>query len=283
MFSSSQNQPQAQSSFLGGGLSLGQTNNQNQQTVPGVRIDLTNLRGTTRFNDLHEDLQKEISKLDDIIQGQIKLRNDCEAIVSSHDSQLAHIPNDVGLMSRKLVGVESAILEDVKAIFTVRELIKTDAAHAKLSFAAIDNLKLPPQYHNTGMWSTKASENRSQSDSGEDAEDIVGLFSKTADELSATLAKYQTSITEIEQHLRGLEASSAQQINSFVAKRRGGYGSTEDPIAELAAALREFEQSILGVAGKVGGAREGMQNLQLGEFAASTNGRNVNGKRNGIY
>lgn len=73
MFSSSQNQPQAQSSFLGGGLSLGQTNNQNQQTVPGVRIDLTNLRGTTRFNDLHEDLQKEISKLDDIIQGQIKL------------------------------------------------------------------------------------------------------------------------------------------------------------------------------------------------------------------
>ncbi|TVY68758.1 Nucleoporin [Lachnellula suecica] len=284
MFSSlgqTQTQPQAQPSGLfGGGLSLGQNNNQNQQSVPGVRIDLTNLRGTTRYNDLHEDLQKEISRMDDIIQGQIKLKNDCEAIMPSHDRQLAQIPNDVAFCNRKLVGVESAAVSDVKAISLVRDFIKTDAEHAKMSFRAIDNLKLPPQYHNTGMWSKQ--DGQSQGDGEDGAEDLVGLFSNTADELAATLTKYQNNITEIEQHLRGVEASSAQQINAFVAKRSGGSSTREDPVAELAAALREFEQSILGVAGKVGSAREGVQTLQLGGFTTSTNARNTNGKRSGV-
>jgi nucleoporin p58/p45 len=289
MFSSlgqgqNQNQPQAQPSGLfGGGLSLGQNNAQNQQSVPGVRIDLSNLRGITRFNDLHEDLQKEISRMEDIIQGQIKLKNDCEAIMPAHDHQLAQIPNDVGFCNRKLVGVESAALSDVKAISFVRDFIKTDAEHAKLSFRAIDNLKLPPQYHNTGMWATKAQENRSQANGEDEAEDLVALFSTTADELATTLTKYQNNITEIERHLRGVEASSAQQINSFVAKRSGSSGGREDPVSELAAALREFEHSILGVAGKVGNVREGVQTLQLGGFTGSTNGKNQNGKRSGVY
>jgi nucleoporin p58/p45 len=279
-----QNQPQAQpSSLLGGGLSLGQSNTQNQQAVPGVRIDLSNLRGTTRFSDLHEDLQKEISRMDDIIQGQIKLKNDCEAIMPSHNNQLAQVPNDVAFCNRKLVGVESAAVSDVNAISLVREFIKTDAEHAKLSFRAIDNLKLPPQYHNSGMWSGKAQGSQAQGGDEDDAEGLVTLFSTTADELAATLTKYQHNITLIEQHLRGVEANSAQQINAFVAKRTGSSGVQEDPVAELAAALREFEQGILGVAGKVGSAREGVQTLQLGGFGTSTNGKNTNGKRSGVY
>lgn len=289
MFSSigggqAQNQPQAQPSGLfGGGLSLGQNNTQNQQSVPGVRIDVSNLRGTTRFNDLHDDLQKEISRMDDIVQAQIKLKNDCEAIMPSHNKQLAQIPNDVGFCNRKLVGVESAVLSDVKNISLVQDFAKIDEEHAKMSFRAIDNLKLPPQYHNTGIWSTKSQDNRSQGNGEESAEDLVGLFSATADELAVKLTKNHNYLTEIEQHLRGIEGSSAQQINSFVAKRSGSGGSREDPVAELAAALREFEQSILGVAGKVGGAREAVQTLQLGGFNTSTNGRNTNGKRSGVY
>jgi nucleoporin p58/p45 len=51
---------------------------------------------------------------------------------------------------------------------------------------------------------------------------------------------------------------------------------------QLTGALRDFEESILGVAGKVGGAREGVQSLQLGRFTA----RPVNsskGYRSGVY
>ncbi len=44
----------------------------------GVRIDVSNLRSTTRFNDLQEDLQRgEIVTLDEAIQRCIK---DCEAV-----------------------------------------------------------------------------------------------------------------------------------------------------------------------------------------------------------
>jgi nucleoporin p58/p45 len=276
----SQSQPQNQG-LLGGGLSLGQGNAQNQQSVPGVRIDLTNLRGTTRFNDLYEDLQQTITRMDDVIQGQIKLKHDCDAIMPAHDQQLSQIPGDVAFCSRKLTGVEGALASDVKSIAVARDLVKIDAENAKLSFKAIDNLKLPPQFHNTGIWSTKSSDN--QSSNGEDEQDIVGLFSATADELSSTLNKYQTNVTEIEQHLRSVEVGSAQQINAFIARRSGSSNGHEDPVAELAAALREFEQSILSVAGKVGGAREGVQSLQLGGFTALSNGSNANGKRSGVY
>ncbi|KAG9233092.1 hypothetical protein BJ875DRAFT_544033 [Amylocarpus encephaloides] len=274
----SQNQNQGPG-LLAGGLSLGQGNQQNAQTVPGVRIDVSNLRGTTRYNDLYEELQQEFTKMDQVIQGQIKLKNDCDAILPAHDQQLSRVPADVAFCNRKLTGVEGALISDVKSIAYARELVKIDAENAKLSFKAIDNLKLPAQYHNQGMWSTTPSDNR---DGGEE-QDIVGLFSKTADELSATLNKNQNTISEIEQHLRNVEAGSAQQISAFIARRNGSSAVHEDPVAELAAALREFEQSILSVAGNVGGARESVQNLQLGGFSAPSNGSAGNGRRSGVY
>ena len=288
MFGQSQPQGQAAGAFggstLGGGLSLGQQNNQQQQTVPGVRIDMSNIRGTTRFNDLHEDLQKQITQIDTVIQQQIQLKNECDAIMPNHDSQLHQIPNDVEFCRRKLIGVENGQDSDIQAIDVASQLVKTDAENAKLSFKAIDNLKLPMQFHNPGIWSTKSTSNDSQSNNDGDAEDIVGFFSKTADDLKATLEKYQSYVTEIEQHLRGVEAASAQQVNALVSKRSGGSRSQANPADDLAIVLREFETSVLNVAGRVGGAREALQGAQLDGFGAPTNTRApVNGRRNGVY
>jgi nucleoporin p58/p45 len=285
MFSSLNNQNQGSGAFgntLGGGIQLGQTMNQQQQTVPGVRIDMSNIRGTTRFNDLHEDLQKEISNMNEVILQQIGLKNDCDAIMPKHNEQLAQIPNDVEFCKRKLMAVENASDSDAHSISVVQKFIKTDAEHAKLSFKAIDVLKLPAQYHTSGIWSSTASnENRSPNGSS-DAQDIVGFFSATADELASTLDIYQRHILEIEQHLRGVEASSAQQINALVAKRNGSSTGQEDQVEQLTGALRDFESSLLGVAGKVGGAREGIQALQLGNYPAPQAGSR-NGNRSGVY
>lgn len=281
------NQNQGGGSFgntLGGGLSLGQSTNQQQQTVPGVRIDVSQLRGTTRFNDLHDDLQKQIKLFDDVIQGQIKLKNDCEAIMPAHNNQLAQVPNDVEFCRRKRIGVENAQDSDAQAISIVQKLIKVDAEHAKLSFKAIDNLKLPPQYHNTGVWSGNppANDNRAQENGDANAQDIVSFFNQTADELAATLNTYQKHIIEIEQHLRSVEANSAQQINALVAKRNGTSTGQEDARSELIAVLNDFEQGMLAVASKVGGSREALQSLQLDGFGASQNGQR-NGRRHGLY
>lgn len=259
--------------------------NTQPQTVPGIRIDPSNIRGTTRFNDLHDDLQSQITSFDKIIQAQIQLKADCEAIMPSHDSQLRCIPSDVDFIRRKMIGVENALESDAESISQVREVLKSDAENAKLSFKAIDNLKLPSQYHNTGLWPTTSG--TSQDSSTEGAQDIVGFYSRTADDLSGTYTRYTRNITEIEQHLRGVEVSSVQQINNLIARRNGGQMGQEDPAQELAEALREFEQSLLLVAGKVGGVREGVQTLQLAGFDGPSNG-NGNGRplgesRNGIY
>lgn len=270
-------------STLSGGLSMGQSTNQ-QQTVPGVRIDVSQLRGTTRFNDLHDDLQKQIKLFDDVIQQQIRLKNDCDAIMPAHNNQLAQVPHDVEFVRRKRIGVENAQDSDAQAISIVQKLIKVDAEHAKLSFKAIDNLKLPPQYHSTGVWSGNpaANDNRNQENGDADAQDIVSFFNQTADELASTLSTYQKHIVEIEQHLRSVEANSAQQINALVAKRNGTSTGQEDARSELIAVLNDFEKGMIAVASKVGGAREGLQGLQLDGFGESRNGQR-NGRRNGLY
>lgn len=269
-------------SSLNGGIQLGQSTNQQQQSVPGVRIDMSNIRSTTRFNDLHDDIQKEIMNIDNVIQTQIRLKNDCDAIMPKHDEQLAQIPTDVEFCRRKLIGFENASDSDVHSIAVVQRFIRTDAEHAKLSFKAIDNLKLPPQYHTPGIWSSKGSPSNNEANGSGDAQNIVGFFSSTADELANTLEKYQKQILEIEQHLRSVEATSAQQINALVAKRNGISNGQDDPMEQLTGALRDFESSLLGVASKVGGVREGVQGLQLGRYSAPQDGyRNQN--RSGIY
>lgn len=262
---------------------MGQSRNLQPQTIPGVKIDMANLRGTTRFNDLHEELQKQVELMDSVIQGQIKLKNDCNAIMAPHDSQLATIPSDVEFLRRKLVGLEAAMAADAEAISHVREFIKTDAENAKLSFRAIDNLKLPPQFHVSGVWPTKATSSDAQGHGGSDTQDIVGFFSSNAAELATTLAKYRKHIGEIEQHLRSVEESSAQQINALIARRNDAAPRDDDEIRQLAFALADFEQSILHVAGRVGGLREGIQTLQLGNFMGVPNGRSNGGYRSSVY
>ncbi|TGO29412.1 hypothetical protein BPAE_0015g00560 [Botrytis paeoniae] len=293
-----QNQPQGQTNnnMLGGSRFLGQS--QQPQLVPGVQIDLSQMRGTTRFNDLNETVQKQIEHFDQVIQAQIAMKNDCDAIMPQHGKLLEHIPNDVEFCRRKLLGMEEAMERDATEIDQVRQLIKKDADNATLSFRAIDNQKLPTQYQTPGIWATKSTNNPNNAANDTDAQDLVSFFSATADELDATLKKYQNNFTELEAHLRSLEQSTAQQTQALLARRNGRAYQQENPVQELGLALVEFEQSILLVAGKIGASRESIQALQLGSFTGpgdrdrrgetptgfggSVNGASVRG-RGGVY
>jgi nucleoporin p58/p45 len=280
MFPSNQNQMQQP---LGGGFL---SNNPQQQLAPGVRIDMTNIKGNTRVNDLHEDLQKQLAFLDGIIYSQEERKKECEAFMPQHEKQLDNIPSDVEFCSRKMRGLADLMDGDVEAVAVLKALVEEDAENAKLSFRAIDNLKLPPQYHNPG-WPSKAAggDSRSQNNSAaRDSQDIVGYFSSAADELNGKVAKYQKNITEIETHLRGVEGSTAQQVHAFVLRRQGGGAARSDEIRELAESFEDFERGILNVAGKVGSAREQVQSLQLGGFMAPNGGAtNANTRRSNIY
>lgn len=264
------------------GSIFGQQSSQ-QQSVPGVRIDLSNIKSTSRFNDLHEDVQKWITEMDTFISNQIAFSGQAEAASEAQARNLASIPPDVDFCQRKLIGLDDALTTDSANIEQVKALVKIDAEHATLSFKAIENLKLPSQYHNSGIWSVRSTSNNPKSGEGE-AQDIVEFFSRTADELGGTLQKYKRNFSEVELHLRGVETNTIQQTQALIAQQNGGLGGQENPVAELAAALMEFEKSIVGVAVRIGATREGVQSLQLGDFLGPQEGQSVYGKRaGGVY
>ncbi|KAL2128995.1 hypothetical protein VTI74DRAFT_8383 [Chaetomium olivicolor] len=279
LFGQSTAQPQQQQPTVG--LTMGQSTAQGQQaaqgqqqTVPGVRIDLSNIKSTTRFNDLQETLQKEILQIDEAIQKCIKDKEAIDAFLPSHADQLAAIPTDVSFVSRKSEGAHNALASDVQAIDQLRELVKQDAGHARLSFKAIDNLKLPTQYHQAGLWSKQAGGGAGAGAGARAAEsdengstDLISYFSRTADEMEEMMLKFEKNLGEIEVHLHGVQGNMLEQMQRVAAQSKSAaQGGVDERIIELAAVLRDFEESILKVAGVVGGVKEGVTELQLKDF-----------------
>ncbi|CAJ2512443.1 Uu.00g054580.m01.CDS01 [Anthostomella pinea] len=280
LFGSLNQQPQNQGNPLGQlqhhpalgiGLTMGQSTT--QQTVPGVRIDVSNLKGTTRFNDLQEDLQKTVEQVDRYIEEQQQRKKGVDSFMSGHSNMLESIPDDVKFVSRKYDGARTALESAAQAIESARVLVNQDADSARLSFRAIDNLKLPQQYHTSSFWSPRQ-QAPGTANTEADGQDLVGFFSKTADEMDDQMKKYQKNLTDIEQHMHGVSDGLGEQLQRMMATRNGGGAGSDEKIQELVAVLRDFEQGILKVAGDVGGAREGMTRLQLGDFMGQDGGHN---------
>ncbi|TRX88184.1 hypothetical protein FHL15_010933 [Xylaria flabelliformis] len=274
----SQQQQQQPTMGLGGGLGFGLTMGQQnaQPTVPGVRIDVTNLKGTTRFNDLQEDLQKIVEQADNFIAEQVRRKQEVDSFMSGHRQMLESIPDDVTFVSRKYDGARNALESAAQTIEAARALVNEDADNARLSFRAIDNLKLPQQYHTSGFWSPRQQASGT-ANAESDGQDIVGFFSKAADEMGAQIKKYEGNLTEIELHLHGVSDNLVEQLQRMMASKNNASSGADEKIQELVAVLRDFEQSILKVASDVGSAREGMTRLQLGDFM------NNNHNTNGVY
>ncbi|KAI0424515.1 hypothetical protein F5Y09DRAFT_138470 [Xylaria sp. FL1042] len=271
-----QQQQQQPSMGLGGGLGFGLTMGQpnSQPTVPGVRIDLTNLKGTTRFNDLQEDLQKVIEQADTFIAEQVRRKEEVDSFMAGHREMLESIPNDVAFVSRKYDGARNALESAAQSIEAARVLVNQDADNARLSFRAIDNLKLPQQYHTSGLWSPRQQAS-GNANAETDGQDLVGFFSKAADEMADQMKRYAGNLTEIESHMHAVSDGLAGQLRRTMAAKNGASPGTDAKIQELVAVLRDFEQGILKVASDVGSAREGMTRLQLGDFM--THDRDANG------
>ena len=257
-------QPQ-QSSLLGGAPRLGSLggSNSQQQTVPGVKIDVSQVRGTTRFNDLHEDLQKQIEQIDAFIQQQISYKQQCDAIMPAHGQSVASIPPDVEYVQNRLETCELSLDNDSTAVEQVKKIVDDDAENARISFRAVENLKLPQQFHQSGVWNSisgaKHGVDTENASSASAPTDLLSFFNASATASSATLERYQSNLAEIETHLGVVEANIAMQGQQVMFKqgREGGSRSRDDQIAELSNVLREFENGILQVAEAVGRTREG--------------------------
>lgn len=288
-----------------------QQNQQQQQqqpssggpVVPGVKIDVSNLVPTTKFENCSDELKKAIEDIDRFIIGQIKLCNEVSDVLPSIAETSSMIPNDVEFVQGKLDTMQQALENDASEIDYVRTLVSRDAAEAKVGFRAIDSLTLPTPYQPSssgGWWSSPAQDQQQQQHQSirsmmgnrkslfalpEEAEvdtnssanggpvNLIDYFSQHADDMDSVLSKYQQNVKEIEDHLRGVETSLDRQINDFVASRSrdgpNGSGMSSSTARDLAAAFGDVERGILGVAGRLGGAREEVQELVLGPLGNS--------------
>ncbi|KAI4089005.1 MAG: hypothetical protein LQ344_005666 [Seirophora lacunosa] len=259
--------------------SIGQYSQQ-QRPIPGVRVTTSELRPTTRFTDLHEHLQTLIENIDDFVQQQMKYQQECISLNPSISQDCNDMPNDVDYCTRALDTMQTALENDAGAISQAKLLTKGDVGNAKLSFSAIENMAIPQQYQTTNLWALPSVSRDSApslldeegSKNGTSSVNMINYFTDQADNMSKLLHGYQRNIGEVEAYLRGIEGNTVHQTQQLLfARGHDGQGKTaEDQVRELAAVLKEFENGILNVAGKVGGVREKMTEVMLGDYGSQT-------------
>lgn len=247
---------------------------------------------TTKFESCADELKKEIEAIDTFILNQIHMCNEVSDLLPTISVQGKLIPNDVEFVQGKLDALQEALENDANGIEHVRNLVKEDAANAKLAFRAIDTLLLPLQYQPSPgerWWlSTQQSQSMSkhslrsalgarratlalpqdtEADSSQEGpNNLVDYFSRRADEMNVVLGEYRKNLKDIEDHLHGVELSIQRQIHELSASR-GKSGVAQKPtsrVAQLATTLADVETAILGVAGRLGGVKEEVQEVMLG-------------------
>ena len=259
--------------------------------VPGVKVDLSNLLPTTKFESCADEIRSEIEKFDTYILNQIKMCNEVANLLPNIENEAALVPHDVDFVQGKLDTMQHALENDAADIEQLRNLVTRDAAEAQVAFRAIDTLTLPMQYQSVaggGWWNQSLTDRQSlrstrkntlalpddvESDSSTAATvngvpvNLVDYFSQRSDEMGTVLDRYKGNLKEIEDHLHGVEVTLNRQINDFVSSRnRDGpeAGMSNSTLNGLAAVLGDVETGIMGVANRLGGVTEQAQEVILG-------------------
>ncbi|KAL5341168.1 hypothetical protein BJX70DRAFT_359767 [Aspergillus crustosus] len=261
--------------------------------VQGVKVDLSNLLPTTKYESCADEIKSELERFDDFVLNQIRYCTEVSNMIPSVVNQGSTLPNDVEYIQGKLETMQHALENDASDIDQLRDLISRDAAEAQVAFRAIDTLKLPLQYQSTGgsgWWSTqdhKVSDLQSLRSTQkntlalpDDVEgelsvniingapvNLVDYFSQRSDEMGVVLGRYTQNLKEIEDHLRGVESTLDRQIHDFKTSRsrdNAGPGAPKAVLNDLYGVLGDVETGILGVAGRLGAVTEQAQEVMLG-------------------
>ncbi len=266
-----------------------------------TKIDLDHLRPTTKYDQLTETLQSQIADLDTHILTQIQMCNEVSSILPAIASSGSNLPNDVTYVTSKLAEVRVGFENDAEEITQLRDsTVKKDAREAQICFRHIDRLKMPAQYQSSyqgagntgaggegvyggsglsGWWNHPQTLQRSvRSQSGirsitipdDDDEkstsagpaDILSLFDKRTEEFKDTLKTNVELLREIEDFVESVEMKIVQKEREL-NDERNGTREPEDQVQLLRYVFGAVERSLYDVADKVGGARDGVQELVM--------------------
>jgi nucleoporin p58/p45 len=276
LFGSTTQQAQPQQSLFGGMGSQNRPPTLGASTLGGaaaqpVQTTLESMRGTTRFNELHPDLQNMIQQFDEGIQRKIGYCNQIRETLPNSEAEVATIAPDVAYVESFLATVEVGLDNDSANIARLRDLVKKDAEDATLSFRAIENQRLPAQFHYRNSANLTASSAKAPPSNGLDEDDptkpvdLMSYFNRRTGELDRTLDVYQRQIREIEGHLRTMEAGTLEKAQQLTGSR----SAPRDQRRELVEALKAIEGAILDSAKKVGQVRDEVTKQTMGNVGAT--------------
>jgi len=207
------------------------TNRNQQQVVPGVKIDISNVKPTTRFFELHDDIQKQIEHIDTFIQDQIAIFAQCQAFMPGHGVQLKTLPADVDFLKSKLETATLALDRDVSEISAVKEAVQSDIDDARRAFSAVETLKLPAQFQYSIGYTNSDSTSKNDSNPFA-ATDLTPYFEERIKDLDVRLNGYGSQLGEIEAHLRTVDSSATEQAHKLL-RRQAGDDSGKERVQEL--------------------------------------------------
>lgn len=245
----------------GGAVKPATTLNLGQQSAlaastSSARIDLEHLRPTTKFDQLTEELQREIINLDTAILNEINRCNEVNNLLPAIAASGSNIPNDVDYVTEKLEEVETSLENDAEDIQHLKEnIVKKDAQEAKICFREVDRLKMPSQYQASvtgpaasvaasvygghslsGWWNHPQTLQRSirggssvggsralQLPGDEDEDDLAGapanlvdFFDRRTEEMRKALAENKSLLAEIEVFVMGVESKIAAKQREVI-------------------------------------------------------------------
>jgi nucleoporin p58/p45 len=260
--------------FVTGRLTMGQGQGGAPQptATPATKLDWSNVRSTTRFNDLTDEAKQDIEKIDKLISEQEQFCKQIEAFLPNHGSKLETLGPDVDLITEKLEEVDRSLAVDAQGVQQDKNITEKDEIDIARCIRIVDNLRMPSQY----VYHPAANSGRQPQPPAWDETydvDLVGnYFQPMIQDMARLLATYSGNMSEIENHMTTIEQSTVAQAQQLGAQRSGLGGQRDvgaDSVRQLADTLRGFEASILAAAGKVGSCREGVNELLLGKVGGS--------------
>ena len=242
-----------------------------KQSISAVQINYDTLRPRSRFDDLAQPLQDDITNMDKKIQTWMKMKDDISEFMPQHERDIEQLGRDVKYVENKFKAVQAALNSDIQTVKALQDTTKKNIADAQLSFKAADNLKLPSHYHQSGLFATSAppTSNTRAADASsphDNAQDLITYFNRICDDVE----KYKRRLDEyhgaIERDMPGVENGLYEQIRAFRERNAGGNGAVQDQLGQVLLALKETGTAIVNQAGQIADTRERLSRLQAGMY-----------------
>jgi len=236
------------------------------QTVPGVQVDFSQIKGSTKFDDMTPAAQNLIFAIDQGIQKVFTWRNEITAYTPEHEREIQQLSRDVAYLDKKYELVNRAVLQgDVAAVQELRTLSNQNTKDFQTVQLSVDNLKLPSQYHLPGLWSTSGGAKTSFG-GDPDQTDLIEFFNRQVAHLDERSKKLRVYLDEITQHMPNVENGLYQKLTTL----QNAYGSgtaRSNQLEDVKTTLVDMRGAIFAQAVQVGKLREQMTQLQMQMYA----------------